>query len=168
MTDTQRDLAERYLPLAESLAARRPCPRLRLRRAAVGRRARARRGGPDVRPESRRQFCDVRAPSDSRGLRNALRTDRGSRVRVDRGHPLHRADPNNRTRAIDDQDAIDGILRRLPALQAAICRLLYVEGMEQKEVARRAGMSAANMSRLHGAAIRGLRRPAPFGVVGLD
>ncbi len=49
-------------------------------------------------------------------------------------------------------------LRRLPKVHAAACRLIYLDGKTQDEVAALVGVSKSYLSRLHQEALRWLIR----------
>jgi RNA polymerase sigma factor (sigma-70 family) len=50
---------------------------------------------------------------------------------------------------IESTDAVERWLRRLPKAHAATCRLIYIEGKNQEEVAALVGCSKSYLSRLH-------------------
>jgi len=54
---------------------------------------------------------------------------------------------------IEAIEAVEFWLRRLPPLQARVCRLIYIDGLSQDEVATVVGCSKSNISRLHNQAI---------------
>ena len=49
----------------------------------------------------------------------------------------------------DDVDAVEHILRKLPQKHASVCRMQYLSGKTQVEIARRLGCSQAEVTRLH-------------------
>jgi RNA polymerase sigma factor (sigma-70 family) len=59
---------------------------------------------------------------------------------------------------IESVDAIESLIRHLPRTQAVACRSLYIEGKSPHEAAEALGYSGGYLSRLHGDAIRTLRR----------
>jgi RNA polymerase sigma factor (sigma-70 family) len=65
------------------------------------------------------------------------------------GHVLGIQNQNEAGRDLELADAAEAILRRLPKLHADACRLLYVEGLNQEEAARRLGYSKTRLSSLH-------------------
>lgn len=60
---------------------------------------------------------------------------------------------------VDDIDAVEHWLRRLPSRQAAICRLYYVYGKTQTEIAATLGCSQSEVTRLHRKSIAFLAKP---------
>jgi RNA polymerase sigma factor (sigma-70 family) len=59
---------------------------------------------------------------------------------------------------IDSIDAVESLVRRLPRTQAIACRSIYIEGKSSDEAAEAQGYSKGYLSRLHGNAISTLRR----------
>ncbi len=57
---------------------------------------------------------------------------------------------------IESAEAVEHWLRRLPRPHATACRLIYVEGMRQDEVAAVLGCSKSYLSRLHQQALEWL------------
>ncbi len=59
---------------------------------------------------------------------------------------------------LEEADALESYLRRLPQTQASACRLIYLEGRSQEEAAALLGYSKAHLSRLHREALEKLGR----------
>ncbi len=170
MTENARQLAERYLPMATNLARR---------AAALG-------GDPgDMEDaaqfalvEAARTFDPSRCVSFARFARHRIRgalTDArygraGRQIRIDRGHALRLADvpAPSEPDSVEARDAFDHLVRRLPVLHKAVCRLIYAEGLDRIDVAARMGVSRSYITRVHDAAIDRLRKPAPYGIVGIE
>ena len=64
--------------------------------------------------------------------------------------------------ALDAVDAVEGWLRKLPARNARVCRLIYLHGRPQELVADDLGCSQAEVSRLHRQALELLSSPTRF------
>jgi RNA polymerase sigma factor (sigma-70 family) len=69
------------------------------------------------------------------------------------GHVLGIQDQHEAGRDLELTEAAEAILRRLPKRHAEACRLLYIEGLNQEEAARRLGYSKSRLSYLHREAI---------------
>ncbi len=170
LTDDQRSLAVRYIPMAQALARR------------------ALRGGPADDEElqsaaymalveaaltfdpSRRVNFAVYARHHIRGalrdyrrliLAEGWRGDPAHRPVFerlpgeieDRGHVLGAELASPVGAELESTEAVERWLRRLPRAQAAACRLIYLHGMSQDEAAALVGCSKSYMSRLHRDAI---------------
>jgi RNA polymerase sigma factor (sigma-70 family) len=55
-------------------------------------------------------------------------------------------------------EAVEAVIRRLPRLEAVACRLLYVEGKSHDEAAEALGCSKGHLYRIHSGAMERLRR----------
>jgi RNA polymerase sigma factor (sigma-70 family) len=55
-------------------------------------------------------------------------------------------------------EAVESVFRRLPPTHAKACRLIYIDGKSQDEAAQALGYSKSYMSRMHRDAIEWLRR----------
>ena len=60
---------------------------------------------------------------------------------------------------VDDEDAIERMLRKLPRKHASVCRLYYLYGKTQSEIAEGLGCSQSEVTRLHKKALELLSEP---------
>lgn len=97
-----------------------------------------------------------------RGRRNAQGAPFPATTRLWSEPPDSRSTPVGRE--LDTQDAVDGLLRRLPASLNAVCRALYLGGQSRAELAHAIGRSRTTVNRLHEQAMGRLR--AEFRPVG--
>jgi RNA polymerase sigma factor (sigma-70 family) len=175
LTAEQKELVERYLPLAYSLAKKRNIRRMRV-------------GAPDeiheMRSAATMALVDAAGKFDpTLGVNFAVFSRRrieGSlsdferlvlwynwQGKIDsrpkfrklslgverRGRVLYmQEDPPVGTQ-FDAIEEVEVRLRPLPPLQAAVCRLIYLEGKSQDEAAKALGYSKSYFSRVHQAAL---------------
>jgi RNA polymerase sigma factor (sigma-70 family) len=170
MTDGQRDLAVRHLPLARALAWRAvrlgTNEREELESAAYMALVEAALTFDPSRKVNFATYARYRIRGAIRDYRRLVLSEGW------RGDPAHRpvfetlrgnseelgrvlgSEPDRPVGAeIESIEAVERWLRRLPRAQAAACRLIYLQGMSQDEAAAFLGCSKSYMSRLHRGAI---------------
>jgi RNA polymerase sigma factor (sigma-70 family) len=165
LTDEQRGLATRYLPLARSLARRveRSWAAEREELEAVAYLALVEAAGAfDPRWQvSFATYARLRirgALSDFR-RRERRRPTGGRRVGLRGPDPGSHAEEHGRVFGVNPDwpigteiealEMIESWLKRLPGALAATCELIYVHGLSQGEAARYLGCSKSRVSRLH-------------------
>jgi RNA polymerase sigma factor (sigma-70 family) len=170
LDDDQRGLAARYLPMAESLAdgykSRHRIEREELRSAAYLALVEAAR---TFDPRRRVNFATYARHRIRGALRDCVRfllsdSWRGGRTRRPffrsledesklHGRVVGMAEPRAIGTEIESLESVESWLRRLPRNHALICRLLYIGGKGQDEVARILGYSRTYLSRMHAEAL---------------
>ena len=175
LTAEQKNLVERYLPLAYSIAKKRNIKRLKI-------------GATDEINDMRSAACmalvDAAGAFDpTRGVNFAVYSKwriNGALSDFERLVLWHNWHGNLETRPryrklsrgmerhgrvlfvpendpvgtrFDAIDEVEGKLRPLPPLHAAACRLVYLEGKSQDEAAKALGYSKSYFSRVHAAAL---------------
>lgn len=68
-------------------------------------------------------------------------------------------DPEARAEPEDPAEALEEWLRKLPAKLAEVCRMYYLDGMTQSQIAERLGLFQNSIKRRHDQAIRLLSDP---------
>jgi RNA polymerase sigma factor (sigma-70 family) len=174
LTEDQRKLAARYLPLAWAMVRRTRYPALErdeLKSAAYVALVEA---AQTFDPERNVNF----ATFARHRIRGAMSDFRRSWLGLSRGkHEIHK--PASRRLGILDEaqrwdlgqlmspedglgieetETLESYFRRLPRAQASACRLIYIDGMSQDEAAALLGYSKAYLSRLHRDALEWLSR----------
>jgi RNA polymerase sigma factor (sigma-70 family) len=163
----------RYLPLAEAMARKTDLPKSELDDLISA--------GYLALVEAAQSFdpaCKVNFATFARHrIRGALTAYRRSwlglarRGKSARAPAFHRLDPRDTTHGpvltqepeprigpvFEQTEALESYFRRLPSDQAAACRLIYLHGKSQEEVADLLGYSEAHLSRLHRDALAALR-----------
>lgn len=166
LTDEQRGLASRYLPMAESLAkacrTQQRIEREELRSAAYMALVQAARNFDPGRKVNFATFArhrirgalrdylrsvmseSWRNQSEMRSVRHCFGRES---ERYGRMHGLSAEKPiGTEIESIDD---VESWLGRLPRTHALACRLIYLSGKNQDEVAAMLGCSRSNLSRIH-------------------
>jgi RNA polymerase sigma factor (sigma-70 family) len=171
LNDEQRDLATRYLPLAESVATiyrdRHLVDRDEIRSAAYMALVEAAR---TYDPSRRVNFATFARHRIRGALRDYLRfalasRGRGKNLLSPQFEKLHLGlEEEGRVRGIAPQkpvdarieslDDVESWLRRLPKTHALACRMIYMSGKSQDEVAALLGFSRSYLCRLHNEALR--------------
>jgi RNA polymerase sigma factor (sigma-70 family) len=166
LTDEQRGLAVRYLPMAESIVARsrrnRQIERDELQATAYLALVEAAQTFDPTRGVNFATFARRRIRGAIRDCQRLLLCDgwRGDASRRPVYQKLGRdAEQYGRVlgiepdwpvgRRIEANDAVEQWLRRLPRAHAAACKLIYIDGKTQDEVAALVGCSKSYLSRLH-------------------
>jgi len=170
LTDEQRSLAIRYLPMAQALARRaiRPVPSEdeELQSAAYMALVEAALTFDPARKVNFATYARHRIRGALRDYRRLVLADGW------KGDPAHRPvferfcgnieehgrvlgvePPSPIGSELESTEAVEKWLRRLPRAQAAACRLIYLHGKSQDEAAALVGCSKSYMSRLHREAI---------------
>ena len=174
LTDEQRELVTRYMPMARALARQLEGQLLRPGRAGSRGLRGPGRGRPDIRPRPGRE---LRGPCPAPHLRGAPRLpplpvprELEGRTRRVAGLPAAGVTDDLHGRVIGKEpdapigqefeapEAVASIIRVLPQSQADACRLLYFEGKSCTEAAEVLGCSKGYVSRLHSDALAQLRR----------
>lgn len=170
LTAQQQDLAERYMPMARSLA--KPHKRIwpseweEFESAALMALVEAAESfdpGRNVRFSTFARWRIVGA------LRDVLRRMGGRKGRAEDTHGVHgggdvtslessgrvvNTTPDPGVGAeLEARDAVEAWLRKLPPKHAAACREIYLNGCSQVEAGRRLGLSESRMSFMHREAI---------------
>jgi RNA polymerase sigma factor (sigma-70 family) len=166
LTDEQRDLAVQYLPLAESIAARwcinPQIGRDELLATAYLALVEAAQTFDPCRNVHFATFARRRIRGALRDCQRLLMSDNW-RGRMAPRPMYQRLPPNAECRGrlvgiepdspvgtqIEAAEAVERWLRGLPKAHAAACRLIYIEGKTQEEVAALVGCSKSYLSRLH-------------------
>jgi RNA polymerase sigma factor (sigma-70 family) len=175
LTAEQKNLVERYIPLAYSIAKKRNIRRLKVR---------ATDEIHEMRSTAAMALVDAAGTFDpSRGVNFAVYSKwriEGSLIDFERRLLCHnwqgKLDKRPRFRklslgmerhgrvlfvpendpvgtGIDAIDEVEGRLRPLPSLHAKACRLIYLEGKSQDEAAKALGYSKSYFCRIHQAAL---------------
>jgi RNA polymerase sigma factor (sigma-70 family) len=170
LTDDQRSLAVRFIPMAQALATRamrfgsiedeevRSAAYMALVEAAL-----------TFDPSRKVQFSTYARHRIRGALRDFRRLMRAGGWRGDSAHrpvfetlqgdveECRRAQGTEQDRRVGaEMESTEGVerwLRRLPHVQAAVCRLIYVHGKSQNEAAAILGCSKSYLSRVHRDAI---------------
>lgn len=182
MTPYQQQLAAEFLPLARALA--RPLKRMFRQWGddfesaacmALVEAARAFQPGRNIRFATFARFRikgalhDVgRAMShdgwDRTHVKKIPKIQRLTPINEERSSPLNSSRPAAVGAEVDAIDSVERLLRRLPRRNAAVCRLCYLEGQTQTEIARTLGVSQSEVTRLHRQGIELLAEPyGPLG-----
>ena len=74
------------------------------------------------------------------------------------GWVLGKSEETHTIAEFEETEALESYFRRLPRNQATACRLIYLDGKSQAEVADLLGYSQSYLSRLHQNALESLRR----------
>jgi RNA polymerase sigma factor (sigma-70 family) len=175
LTDEQRELAVNYLPMARQLAHRFsttwPAHADELQSTAYMALVEAARTFDPARNVGFSTYARHRIRGALRDCQRLLYTG-GSRVANERRpvfQVLRKFDEQNGEVLgiqpdppvgtwIEATEAVEGWLKRLPKTHAAACRLIYIHGKSQDEVASEVGCSKSYLSRLHREAITWLIR----------
>lgn len=174
LTDAQRELATRYIPLAKALArraGRSPAHYDDMEAEAYGALVGAARSFDPGRGVDFAVHARLRIRGALRDFRRFLfhagwkgRPDatpvferltmcdavNGQFIGIEPEPPVGQAD--------ELHEALEAVIRRLPRPQAAACRSIYIDGKSANEAAAALGYSAGHLSRLQGDAIVRLRR----------
>jgi RNA polymerase sigma factor (sigma-70 family) len=170
LTDEQRGLASRYLPMADSLAkdfrSQQRIEREELRSTAYMALVQAARTFDPSRKVNFATFARHRirgalrdylrcAISESwhseKGLPPVLQCFGPESERYGRMHGLSAEKPVGTE--IESIEAVESWLARLPKMHALVCRLIYLSGKTQDEVAAMLGYSRSHLSRVHHEAV---------------
>ncbi len=179
LTESQQRLAAKYLPMAEAMVLRLRCrdhERDELNSVAYMALVEAAQTFDPTRTVNFATFARLR-------IRGALQTYRktcyrehpeynGTQIpeycklevlkeRADWVFGEYRRSPEEPD--LEEADALESYLRRLPQSQASACRLIYLEGRSQEEAAALLGYSKARLSRLHREALDRLSRECASG-----
>jgi RNA polymerase sigma factor (sigma-70 family) len=166
LNDDQRGLAMRYLPMAQSLAnafsLRQNVEREELRSTAYMALVEAARTFDPVRKVNFATFARHRIRGALRDYarfllsenwrgKEALRPSFQSLFRrvEDHGRVLGIRSEIPAGTAIESMESLEAWLRCLPRTHAATCRLIYLGGKTQEEVAQLLGLSRGYVSRMH-------------------
>ena len=170
LTEEQRELAIKYLPMARGLAQRlyptSPAHPEELQSTAYLALVDAARTFDPARNVGFGGFARHRIRSAIRDFQRLIVTD-SSRSGLAQKPIVRRSSESGEPSgvvlamhptplvkdAIDSTEAIEFWLARLPKAQAVACRLMYIDGMTQDEVAANVGCSKSYLSRLHREAI---------------
>lgn len=174
LTDEQRELVRRYMPLAQSMARRAADKRMRMDEleaeayAALVEAVRTfdpARGvdfGVFARPRINGALRDYRRflfhASTRSGSKESPVFERMTVTPDLHGRVLGVEPPTPPGQDLEVHDVVESILRRLPRPEAAACRSIYVEGRSQEETAQILGYSKGYLSRLHNEALERIRR----------
>jgi RNA polymerase sigma factor (sigma-70 family) len=170
LTDEQRGLASRYLPMAESLAkayrSQQRIEREELRSTAYMALVQAARTFDPARNVSFATFARHRIRGALRDYLRCVLSEswRSENVlppqvqcfgpeseRYGRMHGLSAERPvGTEIESIDD---VESWLARLPKMHALVCRLIYLSGKTQDEVAGMLGYSRSRLGRIHNEAV---------------
>ncbi len=166
LNDDQRGLAMRYLPMAQSLAngfsLRQNVERDDLRSTAYMALVEAARTFDPVRKVNFATFARHRIRGALRDYARFLLSEnwRGKEaIRPSFQSLFRRAEDHGRVlgingempagTAIESMESVEKWLRSLPRTHAATCRLIYLGGKTQEEVAQLLGLSRGHISRMH-------------------
>ena len=184
LTEDQRRLVERYLPLAKSMARKMDQPNLELDElisaAYLGLVEAAESFDPGYNVNfatfARHRIHGALSNCRQAWFRLAIGSDgihspafRRLRQRDEIvgwfvGKPVESpTDPE-----FEQTEALESYFRRLPREQANACRLIYIDGKTQAEAADLLGYSRAYLCRLHQHALESLRRDHEFELAGGD
>jgi RNA polymerase sigma factor (sigma-70 family) len=170
MTDEQRELAARYIPMAKAIAGRGPCRDAsegeELRSAAYMALVEAAMTFDPLRKVKFSVYARHRIRGAIRDCRRLLLSDgwRGDRAHrpifqtfrgelEELGRVLGANEPPPVGAEMESTEAAEKWLSRLPRAHAAACRLLYLDGKSHDEAAALLGCSKSYLSRLHRDAI---------------
>ena len=174
LTEEQRELATRYMPMARALARQAGWPLSRndeLEAEAYAALVESAQSFDPDRGVNFAVFARLRIVGALRDYRRFLfhATCRGSTKESPLFERLSGTDTNN-GRIIGREpesptgayfeaiEAVESAIRLLPRSHAVACRMIYLEGKSQDETAQALGYSKGYLSRLHGDAIERLRR----------
>jgi RNA polymerase sigma factor (sigma-70 family) len=174
LTDDQRDLAERYLALARSIA--KPLKEIfhlwrhEFESAACMALVEAARTFDPSRGLKFATFARFRIRGALADVGRAMRLpegldeDRPGIVALtpyleEHGEVLVASEPPPVGAEFDDVDAVEGLLRKLPRKHAEVCRLHYLHGKTQAEIAGQLGISQSEVTRRHKLALEMLWEP---------
>jgi RNA polymerase sigma factor (sigma-70 family) len=167
LTADQQELAARYIPLAQTLSAplKRDWPSARedFESAAMMALVEAAQAFDPTREIKFGTFARFRILGAMRDVhrdmlvRNGWTPDQAEIPAIaslvptmeEHGHVLGIKDQHEAGRDLELSEAVEALLRGLPRLHAEACRLLYIEGLNQEEAARRLGYSKTRLSTLH-------------------
>lgn len=174
LTEDQRKLAVRYMPLARSLA--RKCEQSRTNReemeaAAYMALVEAAQSFDPARNVNFAVFAQYRIKGSLRDHRRFLFHEfwnlgamhlpsflrLGSNDDL-RGWVVGKESDAPVGRDAELLEAVESVFRRLPRAHAMACRLIYIDGKSQDEAAQALGYSKSYMSRMHRDAIEWLKR----------
>jgi RNA polymerase sigma factor (sigma-70 family) len=173
LNDEQRELATRYLPIAETLAnnyrIRQRLERDEIRSTAYMALVEAARTFDPARKVNFATYARHRIRGALRDyLRFMLKTrGRGENIfcpQFERlhlglewhGRVMHLTPQKPVDARIESIDDVESWLRRLPKTHALACRMIYMSGKSQEEVAALLGLSKSYLCRLHNEALRWL------------
>ncbi len=176
LTEAQRDLADRYLPLARKLAKPLKTMFAQWRdefesAACLALVEAARSYDPDrnikfatfARFRIRGALVDVgrgmMLPGFEDDIEDAPDVVTLTPFNEEHGSVLVAVEPPPVGAEHDDFDAVEHILRKLPKKHAAICRLHYLYGKTQAEIGRTMGCSQSEVARLHKKSLNLLAEP---------
>lgn len=175
LDEAQRDLATRYLPLARSLAYRLkvlfPFWGDEFESAACLALVEAAQAFNPERPVKFSTFARIRIAGALRDVSRSMilpgfdKHDRGPDLvsltpfSEEFGEVLGASAEPGVGAEVDDIDAVEAWLRKLPKRHAEVCRLYYVHGKTQSEISEVIGCSQAEVTRLHKRAIDLLSDP---------
>ncbi len=184
LTEDQRRLVERYLPLAKSMARKMNPPRLDLDElisAAYLALVEAAESFDPAYTVNFATFARIRihgALSDCRRNWYRLAIDSDGIHSPEFRRLRHREEiigwfvgkpvESPHEAEFEQTEALESYFRRLPREQAKACRLIYIDGKTQAEAADLLGYSRAYLSRLHQNALDSLRRDHEFEVASGD
>jgi RNA polymerase sigma factor (sigma-70 family) len=174
LTEEQHGLATRYLPMARQLARRLSTTCLNEDEQAQTTAYLALIEAAQTFDSSRKvgfgTYARHRIRGALRNLQRVLCSDRSlgvahrpSALKLggfdERNAPLLSIPPERRLGArIEATEAVEHWLSRLPKAHATVCRLIYVYGKSQEEVAAEVGCANSFLSRLHSEAVTWLIR----------
>jgi RNA polymerase sigma factor (sigma-70 family) len=170
LNEDQRGLAARYLPMAQSLAnafeARQQIERDDLQSTAYMALVQAARTFDPYRKVNFATYARHRIRGALRDYMRYLLSEgwRGEMTRRPSFQSLFRkAEEHGRVLGItsdeptgtqiESMDVVEAWLRRLPEPHGLACRLIYLGGKKQDEVARLLGFSSSHVSRMHAEAV---------------
>jgi RNA polymerase sigma factor (sigma-70 family) len=170
LNDDQRGLAVRYLPMAESLAnayvSRQRIEREELQSTAYMALVQAAR---TFDPDRKVNFATFARHRIRGALRDYVRYLLSEGWRNQKGpRPIFQSLCDSSERhgrvlginaekpvgsGMESLEAVENWLQRLPKTHALVCRLIYIGGKKQDEVARLLGFSNSHLSRIHAEAL---------------
>jgi RNA polymerase sigma factor (sigma-70 family) len=184
LTEDQRRLAMRYLPLARSMARKVDCPKLELDELISAAQLALVEAAQSFDPAYNVNFATfarerirgalsdcrrswLRLAMQSDGLPSPVFQSLGRREEV-LGWILSKREEPPSDAELEKAEELESYFRRLPREQARACRLIYIDGKTQTEAADLLGYSKAYLSRLHQYALESLRRDHVIGLAGSD